>query len=94
MVINNTFSRNSHDGISITGNSKSIIRSNYFYQNGANGMTIYGTSGLRCERMCLKKDLASILPKGCAGASWQSHYQEQVASSLKPMPTAFARQCD
>ena len=44
MVIDNTFTRNSHDGISITGNSASIIRSNYFYQNGANGMTIYGTS--------------------------------------------------
>lgn len=44
MVINNTFTGNSHDGISITGNSTSIIRSNYFYQNGANGMTIYGTS--------------------------------------------------
>jgi parallel beta-helix repeat protein len=44
IVINNTFTRNSHDGISITGNSAPIIRSNYFYQNGANGMTIYGTS--------------------------------------------------
>jgi len=54
MVIN-TFSRNSHDGISIL--QQSIIRSNYFYQNGANGMTIYGTSGLRCERMCLKNGI-------------------------------------
>lgn len=44
MVTDNTFTGNSHDGISITGNSAPTIRSNYFYQNGANGMTIYGTS--------------------------------------------------
>jgi len=44
VVINNTFTGNNHDGISITGNSAPTIRSNYFYQNGANGMTIYGTS--------------------------------------------------
>lgn len=43
-VRDNTFTGNSHDGISITGNSAPTIRSNYFYQNGANGMTIYGTS--------------------------------------------------
>ena len=43
-VVNNTFTRNNHDGISITGNSAPTIRRNYFYQNGANGMTIYGTS--------------------------------------------------
>lgn len=43
-VIDNTFTENSHDGISITGNSAPNIRSNYFYQNGANGITIYGTS--------------------------------------------------
>jgi parallel beta-helix repeat protein len=44
VVSDNTFTGNSHDGISITGNSAPTIRSNYFYQNGANGMTIYGTS--------------------------------------------------
>ncbi len=44
LVSDNTFTRNNHDGISITGNSKSTVRSNYFHQNGANGMTIYGTS--------------------------------------------------
>lgn len=43
-VIDNTFTENSHDGISIAGNSAPNIRSNYFYQNGANGITIYGTS--------------------------------------------------
>lgn len=43
-VSDNTFTGNSHDGISITGNSAPTIRSNYFHQNGANGMTIYGTS--------------------------------------------------
>lgn len=44
VVSDNTFTGNSHDGISITGNSAPIIRSNYFYQNGANGITIYGVS--------------------------------------------------
>lgn len=44
LVSDNTFTRNNHDGISITGNSTSTVRSNYFHQNGANGMTIYGTS--------------------------------------------------
>jgi len=44
VVIENTFTGNTHDGISMTGNSAPTIRSNYFYQNGANGMTIYGTS--------------------------------------------------
>jgi len=44
VVVENTFSGNNHDGISITGNSAPTIRRNYFYQNGANGMTIYGTS--------------------------------------------------
>lgn len=44
IVIDNTFTGNSHDGISMTGNSAPTIRNNYFYENGANGMTIYGTS--------------------------------------------------
>jgi parallel beta-helix repeat protein len=44
VVVDNTFTGNNHDGISITGNSAPTIRSNYFYLNGANGMTIYGTS--------------------------------------------------
>lgn len=44
VVIGNTFTGNSHDGISITGNSAPAIRRNYFLQNGANGITIYGTS--------------------------------------------------
>ena len=44
VVTDNTFTKNSHDGISITGNSAPTIRRNYFYRNGANGITIYGTS--------------------------------------------------
>jgi parallel beta-helix repeat protein len=55
VVIKNTFTRNSHDGISITGNSAPIIRSNYFYQNGANGMTIYGTSRPEVRENVFKK---------------------------------------
>lgn len=44
IVTNNTFTGNSHDGISITGNSAPIVRGNHFRLNGANGMTIYGKS--------------------------------------------------
>ncbi|MBV8888030.1 MAG: DUF1565 domain-containing protein [Chroococcidiopsidaceae cyanobacterium CP_BM_RX_35] len=44
IVISNTFTGNTHDGISMTGSSAPTIRSNYFYQNGANGITIYGMS--------------------------------------------------
>lgn len=44
VVTNNTFTGNSHDGISITGNSAPTIRGNHFRLNGANGMTIYGKS--------------------------------------------------
>lgn len=43
-IIANTFTGNTHDGISVTGNSTPLIRSNYFHQNGANGITIYGIS--------------------------------------------------
>ncbi|MBE9229317.1 DUF1565 domain-containing protein [Phormidium sp. LEGE 05292] len=39
-----TFIGNTHDGISIAGNSVPLIRNNYFANNGANGMTIYGSS--------------------------------------------------
>lgn len=44
VVADNTFIGNSHDGISIAGNSAPLIRNNYFANNGANGMTIYGSS--------------------------------------------------
>lgn len=44
-VTDNTFTGNTHDGISVTGNSGGVIQGNYFVQNGANGMTIYGISG-------------------------------------------------
>lgn len=44
LVVNNTFTASTHDGVSVTGNSGPKIQGNYFYQNGANGMTIYGTS--------------------------------------------------
>lgn len=55
VVIDNTFTKNSHDGISITGNSAPIIRSNYFYRNGANGMTVYGTSRPQVRENVFKK---------------------------------------
>lgn len=44
VVADNTFTGNSHDGISITGNSTAVIQRNTFYQNRANGITVYGTA--------------------------------------------------
>ena len=44
IVSQNTFTGNSHDGISIVGISAPIIQENSFIQNGANGITIYGNS--------------------------------------------------
>ncbi|WP_148292211.1 MULTISPECIES: DUF1565 domain-containing protein [Planktothrix] len=44
IVSQNTFTGNSHDGISIVGISAPIIQDNSFIQNGANGITIYGNS--------------------------------------------------
>lgn len=44
VITNNTFTGNTQDGISITGNSSPTIRLNYFHRNGANGITIGGNS--------------------------------------------------
>nr|WP_238553708.1 DUF1565 domain-containing protein [Fortiea contorta] len=43
-VTANTFTDNTQDGVSITGNAAPTIRQNYFYRNGANGITIGGNS--------------------------------------------------
>jgi parallel beta-helix repeat protein len=43
-VTNNTFTGNTHDGISIVGKSTPLIRSNLFQRNGANGITIFGSA--------------------------------------------------
>jgi parallel beta-helix repeat protein len=43
VVANNTFTGNTHDGISTTGTSSPVIWGNAFVQNGANGITIYGS---------------------------------------------------
>ncbi|MBE9057992.1 DUF1565 domain-containing protein [Sphaerospermopsis sp. LEGE 08334] len=42
VVEENTFTSNTQDGISITGNATPSIRKNYFQGNGANGITISG----------------------------------------------------
>ncbi|HEY9749598.1 MAG TPA: DUF1565 domain-containing protein [Allocoleopsis sp.] len=44
VILENTFTGNTHDGISIVGSSAPVVRGNYFYANGANGVTIYGNS--------------------------------------------------
>ncbi len=44
VVVKNTFTGNTHDGISVVGNSAPIVRENNFVENGANGITVYGNS--------------------------------------------------
>lgn len=44
IVVKNTLTGNTHDGISVVGSSTPIIEKNNFSDNGANGITIYGTS--------------------------------------------------
>ncbi len=44
VVVENTFTGNTQDGISVSGNAAPTINKNYFDGNGANGMTIAGNS--------------------------------------------------
>ncbi|MDX2097571.1 MAG: DUF1565 domain-containing protein [Leptolyngbyaceae cyanobacterium bins.59] len=43
-IASSTFTNNTHDGIVIAGNARSLIRENYVYRNGANGISILGTA--------------------------------------------------
>jgi parallel beta-helix repeat protein len=40
LVMDNTFTGNTHDGVSVTGSSAPIIRNNTFSKNGANGLSV------------------------------------------------------
>ncbi|EAW39192.1 DUF1565 domain-containing protein [Lyngbya sp. PCC 8106] len=44
IVSNNTFTGNTHDGISIVGTAAPLIQENNFSANGANGITVFGSS--------------------------------------------------
>lgn len=44
IIVENTFTGSTQDGISVNGNSAPSISKNYFYRNGANGITINGNS--------------------------------------------------
>ena len=44
IVSQNTFTGNTHDGISVVGMSAPLIQNNVFRDNGANGITIFGSS--------------------------------------------------
>jgi parallel beta-helix repeat protein len=44
VITNNTFTGNTHDGISVVGYATPIIKGNYFTRNGANGITLFGHS--------------------------------------------------
>lgn len=43
-VFNNSFVGSIHDGIFLTGSAGGVIAGNRFYQNGANGISVLGTS--------------------------------------------------
>ncbi|MEL7034731.1 MAG: DUF1565 domain-containing protein [Cyanobacteria bacterium J06592_8] len=44
IISNNTFTGNTHDGISVVGSSAPLIQENNFNGNGANGVTVFGSS--------------------------------------------------
>jgi parallel beta-helix repeat protein len=44
IVLGNTFTGSTHDGISTVGSSAPLIQGNVFVRNGANGITIFGNS--------------------------------------------------
>ena len=44
IIVQNTFTGNTHDGVSVVGSSVPTIQENNFSDNGANGITVYGTS--------------------------------------------------
>ncbi|OUL21214.1 hypothetical protein BV372_31925 [Nostoc sp. T09] len=44
VVLQNTFTGNTQDGVFVTGNATPTISQNNFYRNGANGITIAGNS--------------------------------------------------
>jgi parallel beta-helix repeat protein len=44
LIVENTFTGSTQDGISVNGSSAPIVSKNYFYRNGANGITIDGNS--------------------------------------------------
>lgn len=44
ILTDNRFIGNTHDGVSVVGNSQPIIKGNYFSRNGANGITLWGQS--------------------------------------------------
>lgn len=44
IVSNNTFTGNTHDGVSVVGSGAPLIQENNFNKNGANGITVFGSS--------------------------------------------------
>ncbi|WP_162183006.1 DUF1565 domain-containing protein [Neosynechococcus sphagnicola] len=43
-ITDSTFTASTHDGISVNGRSTALIQRNYFYQNGASGISVFGTA--------------------------------------------------
>ncbi|WP_071515666.1 DUF1565 domain-containing protein [Geitlerinema sp. PCC 9228] len=49
VIVRNTFTGNTHDGVAVLGESDAIVQNNWFWQNGANGITVYGRATPRIQ---------------------------------------------
>ncbi|NEO94972.1 MAG: DUF1565 domain-containing protein, partial [Moorea sp. SIO3G5] len=61
LVEDNTLTGNSKSGIAVEGNSTPTIRSNYFYKNKGNGLSIYGTSNTQVDDNVFENNDLGIL---------------------------------
>ncbi len=61
LVEDNTLTGNTKSGIAVEGNSTPTIRSNYFYKNQGNGISIYGTSNTQVDDNVFENNDLGIL---------------------------------
>ncbi len=61
LVEDNTLTGNTKSGIAVEGNSTPTIRSNYFYKNQGNGLSIYGTSNTQVDDNVFENNNLGIL---------------------------------
>lgn len=61
LVEDNTLTGNTKSGIAVEGNSTPTIRSNYFYKNTGNGLSIYGTSNTHVDDNVFENNDLGIL---------------------------------
>ncbi|WP_424095395.1 DUF1565 domain-containing protein [Moorena producens] len=61
LVEDNTLTGNTKSGIAVEGNSTPTIRSNYFYKNQGNALSIYGTSNTQVDDNVFENNDLGIL---------------------------------